>query len=373
MLTLFKRQDWILNGAVFFLMGASLLMLASLPAGRQGLPATRQAGSGSLFKAELAWVILSVLLIFLFSEIDWRALITYRWIIIAIYLFSLALLVFTYFFAPVIRNTRSWLVLGPIRFQVAEFVKAAMIIFFSYYFARRHIGIAHLKNIVLSFLYIALPAGFVFLQPDMGTMLVLLGLWIGFLLVSGLRWKHIGIGLAILALILFFGWHSVLKDYQRARIIGLFQPSYDPLGVNYNTIQSKIAIGSAGFFGKGFRQGTQVQLGFLPEAGTDFIFSAFIEEWGLLGGLLILVAFFVMLFRIIRIGLRAENNFSRFICLGAGIMFLIHFILNTGSAIGLLPVIGLTFPFFSYGGSSLIVSAALVGIIQSSVAHQSLR
>jgi len=358
MFSLFRRQDWWLNSAIFALLGLSLLMLSSI--------------GGGPFKQQLVWLPLGVILIFLFAQIDWRALSSYRWIIFGIYLFSLVLLAMTYFFAPVIRNTRSWLVIGPFQFQVSELVKVAIIIFFAYYFSKRHIGIAHFSNIFRSFVYVAIPAIFVFLQPDMGTMMVLIGLWVGFLLVSGLRLKHIAIGLLLLMVTVGVSWNTVLKDYQRERIIGLFQPNYDPLGVNYSTIQSKIAIGSAGFFGKGYKQGTQVQLGFLPEAETDFIFSAFIEEWGLLGGLVVLSLFFFMIARIVQVGVRAENNFSRFVCLGTALMFLIQFVINVGSALGLLPVIGLTFPFFSYGGSSVLVNSMLVGIVQSTYSHTAL-
>lgn len=358
MVSLFKRQDWWLNGAIFALLGLSLLMLSSV-------------GDGT-FSQQLIWMPLGIILIFLFAQIDWRALSSYRWIIFGIYAFSILLLIFTYFFAPVIRNTRSWLVIGPFQFQVSELVKVAIIVFLSYYFSKRHIGIAHFSNIFRSFVYIAIPAAFVFLQPDMGTMIVLVGLWVGFLLVSGLRLRHIAIGLLLLVATIGIGWNTVLKDYQRERIIGLFQPNYDPLGVNYSTIQSKIAIGSGGFFGKGYNQGTQVQLGFLPESSTDFIFSAFIEEWGLFGGLVVLSLFFFILARIIQIGIRSENNFSRFVCLGTALMFLIQFVINVGSATGLLPVIGLTFPFFSYGGSSILVNSMLVGMVQSVRSHTAL-
>lgn len=327
---------------------------------------------GGTFRQQLIWIPLGILLIFLFAQVDWRALASYRWVIFVTYAISISLLVFTYFFAPVIRNTRSWLVIGPFQFQVSELVKVAIIIFFSYYFSKRHIRIAHFSNIFRSFVYVAIPAAFVFLQPDMGTMIVLIGLWVGFLLVSGLRMRHIAIGLLLIVAVVGISWNTVLQDYQRERIIGLFQPNYDPLGVNYSTIQSKIAIGSGGFFGKGYQQGTQVQLGFLPESSTDFIFSAFMEEWGLFGGLIVLALFFFIVMRIIQAGIRAETNFSRFVCLGTALMFLIQFTINIGSAIGLLPVIGLTFPFFSYGGSSILVNSMLVGIVQSVRSHTAL-
>lgn len=358
MLSLIRRQDWLLNGAILGTLGLSLLMLASI--------------SRELFFQQLAWSVLSIILILLFSQIDWRALASYRWIIIAIYSASIALLAVAYFFAPSIRGIRAWLVIGPMQFQVSEFSKLALIIFMAYFFSRQHVGIARFVNIGRSFLYFLIPAIFIFLQPDMGTLVILFGIWAGFLLISGLPVRFLVVGALILGLVGAFGWVSFLKNYQKERIVGLFQPNYDPLGVNYSTIQSKIAVGSGGFFGKGFRQGTQVQLGFLPEASTDYIFASFMEEWGLFGGLVVIALFTTIIFCIMRVGLYADGNFYRFVCLGTAIMFLIQFGINLGSALGLLPVIGITFPFFSYGGSSILISAIMVGIVQSASVHRSL-
>ena len=355
---LFKRQDWLLNSAIFALIGMSLLMLRSI--------------DGALFLQQLGWALIAVLVIFIFAHIDWRALAAYKWIIVGIYFVAIALLVITYFFAPTIRNTRAWLVLGPVQFQVSEFVKVALIIFFSYFFSKRHLGIARLANIVRPFLYFLIPAVLILAQPDMGTVIVLFCIWVGFLLVSGLPWKHIVIGFMIVMLAVGASWFTILKPYQKQRIVGLLDPTYDPLGVNYSTIQSKIAVGSGGIVGKGFGQGTQVQLGFLPAASTDYIFSAFTEEWGLLGALLIIFVFGLAIFAIMRIGLQADSNFYRFICLGAAIMFLVQFGINVGSALGLLPVIGITFPFLSYGGSSLLINAMMIGIVQSAAIYRPL-
>jgi rod shape determining protein RodA len=358
MFALLKRQDWLLNGSVMGLLGASLLMLASI--------------SRDLFIQQLSWSILSIVLILMFSQIDWRGLASYRWIIASIYFSSIALLAIAYFFAPAIRGIRAWLVFGPMQFQVSEFAKIALIIFLAYFFSRQHVGIARVSNIFRSFIYFLIPAIFIFFQPDMGTLIILFCIWGGFLLISGLPIRFLIIGFIIIGIVGAIGWSSVLKDYQRERIIGLFQPNYDPLGVNYSTIQSKIAVGSGGFFGKGFGQGTQVQLGFLPEPSTDYIFASFMEEWGLFGGLIVTVLFGVLIFCLIRAGLYADGNFYRFVCLGTAIMFLIQFSINLGSALGMLPVIGITFPFFSYGGSSILISAIMVGIVQSAVVNRSL-
>ena len=208
------------------------------------------------------------------------------------------------------------------------------------------------------------------IQPDLGSVIILFLIWFGFLLVSGLRPKHLIISLLIFLLIASLMWFGVLKNYQKERIIGLFFPERDVLGINYNVIQSKIAIGSAGFLGKGFGQGTQVQLGFLPEAQTDFIFAAIAEEFGLIAGFLVIAAFLWMIFRVIKIGADSNDNFSRFVCLGAAILFITQFFLNIGSNLGLVPVVGVTFPFLSYGGSSLLTNLIIVGIIQSVVVRK---
>ncbi|MEK7192392.1 MAG: FtsW/RodA/SpoVE family cell cycle protein [Patescibacteria group bacterium] len=352
-----KRQDWYLTAAVLFLVAASLVVLSSI--------------NTDLFWQQLIWILLGLSLFLIFSLIDWRPIINYRWMILAVYLFAIILLLITYFLAPSIRGTRSWLVAGPIQFQTSEIGKLALIILLAYFFASRHIGIARLGIIVKSFIYFLIPAVFVLSQPDLGTALILFFIWFGFLLVSGIRWRHLLIGFAILALTGLWGWNFFLKDYQKERIIAFTNPSYDPLGVNYSAIQAKIAIGSGGFWGKGFGQGTQVQLGFLPAASTDFIFASLVEEWGGLGGFLTLGAFTFLLLRIVAIGFNCHNNFSKLICLGAVIMFLCQFILNVGSNLGLSPVIGVTFPFLSYGGSSLLTNFMLIGIIQSIVIRSS--
>lgn len=345
-----KRLDWYLNGAILFLCFAGLLSLASTKPG--------------LFWSQLAWIVIGFLLIILVSNFDWRSIVINKQFIWGIYFIALAALVLTYFIAPSIRGVRAWIVLGPFNFQTSELAKLALIIMFSSFFAKEHVGIANVKNIFLSFFYFLAPAMLVIIQPDLGSVLIMFGIWFGYLLVSGIKLRHFLASAIIFLLAFVVLWMGVFQPYQKQRIIGLFVPEKDPLGINYNVIQSKIAIGSAGFFGKGFQQGTQSQLGFLPEAQTDFIFASFTEEWGLFGALLILSAFLIILMRIIKMGLWADNNFSKFICLGTFIMFLLHFILNIGSNLGLTPVIGVPFPFFSYGGSNLLVSSLLIGMIQ---------
>jgi rod shape determining protein RodA len=351
MLSFLKKLDWRLNGAVLFLMIAGLVSLLS--------------AKPALFYKQLLFWGAGLVVVFLLLRFDWRPYINYRGVVLGIYFAIIVLLLITYIFAPTIRGTKGWLVLGSFQLQASEFAKMALIILFAIFFSRRHVSIARVSNVMVSFVYFVIPAGLVAIQPDFGSVLILFLIWFGFLLVSGIRWRQLALFLIIFAVAGFLIWQNVLKDYQKERILGMFSPAYDPLGINYSVIQSKIAIGSAGIFGKGFGQGTQVQLGFLPEAQTDFIFAAIIEEWGLVSAGLMAVAFLVLVFQIIKIGLDANSNFNRFVCLGTAILFISHFVLNVGSNLGLTPVIGVTFPFLSYGGSSLLTNLFLIGIIQS--------
>ena len=348
---MFKKIDWWFIGALVFLTGASLISIFS----------TRP----NLFRSQLLWYGLSFLIIFLAAKINWRWLTTQNWFFFSFYWLTIILLIITLFVGRSIRGAQSWLEIGPVGFQPSELTKTALILLFASFFSRRHLEVFVIKNIAASFFYFLLPAALVMRQPDLGTVMIFLGIWFGFLIVSGLSWRKILIGFLILILAFSFLWLTFLKPYQKERISGFIFPERNPLGVNYNVIQSKIAIGSAGLFGKGFQQGTQVQLGFLPEAQADFIFSAFVEEWGLVGGLALIGAFLLIIFRIAKAGVKSESNCAKFICLGAMIVFASQFFFNVGSSLGLSPVVGTTFPFFSYGGSSLLTNALLIGIIQN--------
>jgi rod shape determining protein RodA len=345
------RLDWGLIAASLVLIVIGLIAIAS--------------GDKELFARQLIWVFAALALIFGLAFLNLRAALSYRWVILAIYLVLLTLLIATYFLAPAIHGAKSWILVGPLRAQPSEFMKIALVVLLSSFFAVRHVAIAQIGVIIASFVYFLIPAIFVILQPDLGTALILFSIWFSYLIFSGLPIRYI-VGVLLLFAILGVGaWEFGLADYQKARILALFQPETDPLGVNYSVAQSKIAIGSGGIFGKGFGQGTQVQLGFLPAAQTDFVFAAFTEEWGLMGGTVLIGAFLFLIYRIVRLGLSAESNFPRFICLGTAAILLSHLVVNLGSSLGILPVIGVGLPFVSYGGSNLLTVSALLGIIQS--------
>jgi len=346
-----KRFDWYLNGSIFFLLTASLLALFS--------------NDTSVAWRQIITYAVGIFVMILVARFDWRSLSVSRNFIALFYASAVLLLIIVYLVGPTIRGIRGWFVIGPLQFQPAELIKVALIILYAYFFAKRHVSIARIRNTIVTFIYFAIPAVLLMLQPDLGSALILFGIWGGFLLVSGIKWRHLLVAILIFSAIGFLMWQSALKPYQKERVLGFFSQESDPLGVNYSAIQSKIAIGSAGLFGKGFNQGTQVQLGFLPEATNDFIFAAFVEEWGLVGGMLIIAALFFLVYRIVIIGLGSENNFSRFICLGTAMLFIVQFFFNIGSSLGLTPVIGVSYPFLSAGGSNLLINFFLVGVIHS--------
>lgn len=345
-----RNFDWVLLGAVAFLACASLVMLYSY--------------NQTYFFRQLAWYSIAFCIIIFGSRIDWRSLTSQTWFRYGLYWLSIAFLVFSNLQKGTVRGTRSWLSIAGFQFEPSELAKLALIFILAHFFSRKYIAAWQYKNIFLSLLYTAIPAFLVIIHPDFGSTIIILSLWLVFFLAGGVRAKRFVVGMVLAMIGVVCLWTFVFKQYQKDRITGFLFPERDPLGVNYNVIQSKIAIGSAGFWGKGFQGGTQTQLKFLPEAQTDFLFAAFVEEWGVFGGLVLLAVFGTVLYRVIRIGLRAGDNYSRFIVLGTGSFLIVHFFINVGSNIGLVPVAGITFPFFSYGGSNLLTTATLLSIIE---------
>ncbi len=349
--TLTRNIDWKLWAALGLLLGSGLLSLMS--------------SRPELFYKQVLWIVIGCAFVVLFTFLDFRSFFSHSSVSNIFYTLTLGLLLITFFFAPSINGNRAWLLVGPFQFQPSELAKLALICVLAVFFAKRHVGIARWKVIIGSFLYALIPALIIAAQPDMGSALMVLGIWLGFLFISGIPLKRLAVAGIFFLLAFIILWTSVFKEYQKDRIIGLFSPQQDPLGANYNVIQSKIALGSGGLFGQGFRQGTQTQLGFLPEAQTDFIFAAITEEGGLVGAGVVLVAFVWLMTRLLRMGMLVEGNVAKLLTLGTAVLFFIQFVCNVGSVIGIIPVIGVTFPFVSYGGSSMLVNLILIGLVQS--------
>lgn len=351
------RFDGLLLLGVGIILAASLLMLAS--------------SSPELFTKQLIFVGIGSVVAAILFFVDLRPLIGAKWAVALIFLGSFLSLIAVHLFGTQVNGSKSWLGIGIFGIQPSELSKFALITILAAFFSRRHIGIKRMAVILGSFAYFAALGILIITEPDLGSALILFGIWFGFLLVAGLPMRYMAFATVLFLTFGGLAWGVALEGYQKDRILAVFNPEADPLGVNYNVIQSKSAIGSAGIFGKGFGQGALVKLGYLPAAQTDFAFSSFTEEWGLVGAIIVLASFGLIIWRIAAIGARAEGNFYKLFCLGSMIFFGLHFFVNVGSALGLIPVIGVVFPFLSSGGSNLIISMALIGVIQNIAANNS--
>lgn len=356
MLFHFKKFDWILNVSVFILIIIGLIFIYSSSFAKNNF---------ENFQKQIIFFFIGILLMFFLSFFDWRFFRENATFILIVYIFCLIALLGLFIFAPSIRGVKAWYKLGPISFDPIEVTKIALVIILAKYFSTRHVEMYRITHIILSGLYIALPAFLIFLQPNLGSALVLVFLWIGILLVSGIKLRHF-FALALCGVILFgLGWNYFLKDYQKDRILSFLSPEADPLGMSWNQNQAKIAIGSGGMFGQGFAKGSQTQHGFLPEPQTDFIFSVIAEETGLLGVTAVFGLFLVIIWRVIRIGESATGNFPRFFSIGFSIILISQAFINMAMNLGILPIIGVPLPLVSYGGSGLIATMAGLGILQS--------
>lgn len=316
------------------------------------------------FQKQLIFFAVGLLAMVLASFFDYRILRNNSYLILALYFFCLALLLGLHFFAPSIRGTRGWYKFGILSFDPLELTKIVLIILLAKYFSMRHIQMYKFRHIVFSGVYVLLPAVLVFIKPDLGGTMVLLLIWLGILLVSGIKLKHFLILLLCFALVTFLSWNFLLKDYQKERIVSFVFP-YDKLGGSWSQEQTKIAVGSGQLLGLGVGGDSQVQYGFLPEPHTDFVFSAIAQEWGMLGVAALFVLYLVLLWRVLKIAIESEYNFPRLFAVGSAITLVAQFVINIGMNLSLLPVVGLYLPLVSYGGSGLIANFISIGILQS--------
>ena len=342
-------------GAVFLLISLGLITLFSL-AGISNAP---------FLERQLIWSLIGIGALVMGSFIDFRLFRTQGFIVLLFYLFSVFLLIIVLIGNFTIRGIAAWIQIGDILIQPVELTKLAVIILLAKFFSKRHIEIYRIQHILVSGLYVAIPAGLVLIQPDLGSAIVLLAIWILMIIFSGMKLRHFFFLLAFAGLLCWIAWAFMLAPYQKARITSFVDPYIEPRGAGYQMIQSMIAVGSGQLWGKGLGYGSQTHLHFLPEAETDFIFAAFAEEWGLVGVAVMLVLIFIVIWRIVAIGMRASDNFSRLYTLGFAALIFVQSFIHIGMNMGVLPVTGLTLPFVSYGGSSLVTLLAGVGIVQN--------
>lgn len=331
---------------------------------------------------------------------------TFRMIAIPTYLFSLLLLLIVLVVGRKTSGARSWLDIGPVGFQPSELAKLGTILVMSLYLSRKNTDIDSFKDILFSLGIGFIPVALILLEPDMGTSMVFMGLILimifwkgislfglftvlspGFVAISALFGFYYFLGSLVLILVLLFLFkkdvffsgsifalnlgagffadylYNALSPHQQKRIQSFIDPNSDPLGAGYNTIQAKVAIGSGGLFGKGFMQGNQTQLQYIPEQWTDFIYCVIGEEFGFIGSMIVLVLFMYLFLRVLKVASSTKDEFLSLTLIGILSVYIVHFLINIGMVVGILPVIGIPLPFVSYGGSSLLVNMFMLGII----------
>lgn len=266
------------------------------------------------------------------------------------------------------KGAQRWLHLGFLRFQPSEIMKLAVPMMLAWFLARGNLP-PTLSKLGLAFLLMAVPAFMIFKQPDLGTALLVFGAGTFVLFLGGMRWRVIITLLAGIAIAAPFAW-THLHDYQRQRVLTLFDPEADPLGTGYHTIQAMIAVGSGGIYGKGWLNSSQAHLDYLPESSTDFIFAVYAEEFGLLGSLLMLSIYAIIVARGLLIAYLAKDTYTRLLAGSLSLTFFLYFFVNMGMVTGILPIVGVPLPVMSYGGTSIVTIMAAFGILMSIQTHR---
>lgn len=338
-----------------------ILLLLLLTLTTFGLVVLYSAGEGnaSLIKRQAAFFTIAYIGMFTIAQIrlDYFA----RWSVL-FYLGALGLLVLVLFFGVGAKGAQRWLSLGSIRFQPSEMMKLAMPIAIAAYLSKKALP-PSFKHVFWSLVLVAIPTVLIVKQPDLGTSILVAISGLVVLFYAGLRWRYIVSAIVILFASIWPMWHYVLHDYQRRRVLTLFDPEADKLGAGWNIIQSKTAIGSGGIDGKGWLDGTQSHLNFLPESHTDFIIAVLAEEFGFIGVLGLIVLYLLIIAKGLFIAINAQDSFRRLLAGSITLTFFVYVFVNIGMVSGLLPVVGVPLPLVSLGGTSLVTLMLGFGLL----------
>lgn len=339
------KFDWVLLGLIFLILILGLPVLLSV--------------APELIGRQLLWILIGLIAFFAFSQTDYRRF--ENWALI-FYLFSVFLLILTFIFGQVIRGSTRWLTLGSWHFQASEIIKPLIILSFASLTSK--LDLKEIRNLLfLLFLMISLSL-LIFFQPDLSSAMVIIFVTLSIVFLAGLNFKFFLLMVILISASLPLVW-QLLKDYQKNRLTIFFNPFSDPLGKGYHLLQSIVAIGSGGFLGRGLGRGTQSHLRFLPEYHTDFIYASLAEELGFLGSVLLIIIFWLLLWRILTVAQRTEDQFGSLICLGVFSFIFFQIFVNIGMNMGLLPITGIPLPLVSYGGSSLLATMISLGLVSS--------
>ncbi len=314
----------------------------------------------SIFFKQLMWICAGTVIMIIAFAVDYRVHMRLAWPLYSMMVLGLLLVLVI---GREIGGARRWISIGPLGLQPSELAKIIIIIWMAYWGEKKNYFEGYgMKELLLPAFFIFVPVGLILAEPDLGTSGIVGLIALIMLLLLGIK-RSTFITLSVLFIsILPFGWLA-LRDYQRNRIFTFLDPSRDPLGSGYHATQSKIAVGSGGLWGKGFLEGTQTQLSFLPEHHTDFIFSVVAEEWGFAGSALLIFLYIVLVTKIIQIGYKAKDRFGAMLCFGIAGYFTLHIFINISMAVGIFPVVGVPLPFVSYGGSFMFINLICIGLV----------
>jgi rod shape determining protein RodA len=376
---LLKNIDWVFLGLLILIMTVSLIILRSASANVFQDPYY-------FVKKQLVWIILGFGLMFFIATFDYVFLMRVGKYI---YVANLVLLLAVFVFGYESKGAQRWISLGFFDLQPSEIAKIVIIISFAVLLSKRQGELERFWDLAPCLVFIGIPMLLVLKQPDLGTSLVFLAIMLGMLWVGGVNPRLMVILIAVFLVfalfifgLLFFatdGFHKPpedlpiplpLKPYQLLRLVIFINPDMDPLGSGYHVIQSKVAIGSGGLWGKGYQQGSQVQGNFLPEHHTDFIFSTVGEELGFIGGSTILILYFLLFWRMVNIAKEARDIFGTLIVVGVISMLVFQFLVNVGMTMGIMPVTGIPLPFLTYGGSGMLSNMIAMGLVLSVNLHK---
>ncbi len=349
-----RNLDWILIWTILLLSVTGMVLIASATHGD-----TMVTGQNRFVQRQGLFLLVDVFLAIGIISLDYHSL---KRIALPLYGFTVLLLLGVMFFGHASLGAQRWIQIGPVTFQPSEFSKAFMIVCLAAFLDERSEYLEQWRDYLPACLFMLAPFVLVLRQPDLGTALVFAAIAFSMFWVCGFKVRWIAVLTGVFACVAPVLW-QFLHEYQRNRIRVFLDPELDPFGAGYHVIQSKIAIGSGMLWGKGWMQGTQSQLDFLPENHTDFIFAVAGEEFGFIGSIAILLLYMILIWRGMTIALNAEDRFGTLLATGITGMYLFHVLVNVGMTIGIMPVTGVPLPFLSYGVSSLTTNMLLAGVL----------
>lgn len=344
--------DWVLVASALAVAAAGMLTMASY------------GGDLSLVTRQVAWLGVSSIAFIFFLGFDAR-IFRRSSVALAVYGAICVMLLALFAVGTVAKGAQSWFRLGSFGFQPVEFAKLALMLLLAKYFSRRQSEVKDFRHIVASGAYALGLFGLVLVQPDFGGALIIFSIWFGMTLVAGLSRKHLGAVILVGAATFAGLWLYGFDTYQKQRILTFIDPLADTRGAGYNALQATVAVGSGEMWGKGIGFGTQSRLRYLPERHTDFIFAAFAEEWGFLGTVTLLSLYGVLVWRVVVAARRGATNFETLFSSGVAVYLLAHGAIHVGMNMGVAPVTGIPLPLMSYGGSSMLATACMLGIVSS--------